>query len=92
MDKFEKRLGCLKIVNLPFSVKKLSNWSTSPKKPTDSMPQIAAIKWTGITPTGSSILSLSMSGTLRQVIRPPMAPITSPSHGRAKAQYAGIGR
>lgn len=59
--------------------------SGSANKPTDKRPHVAATACTPITPTGSSIFNFSIKNGDDIARRPPIAPMTKPSHGRERA-------
>lgn len=70
----------------PFSSAKPSVFSCSTNNATAIMPHTPEPAWVETQFTGSSIFSLIMASDSRHANRPPKTPITSPSHGRAKAQ------
>ena len=62
--------------------------SSRPKIPTAIIPQIEPTIWTGMTPTGSSILSFSSNGYEAKARVAPTAPIKTLSIGLMHWQQA----
>lgn len=55
----------------------VSKWTSGCAKLAANVPHIPANKWTGIAPTTSSILNLSIKGIVMTIIVPPTAPIST---------------